>query len=112
METEVKVEELKKSEILMKLSWEKFCEFEEYVYEEKDGQSVADYIRGWEARLEAATAAGCDYSDTLLAHRLLAGARLHQAYNHSFNSFFFYLFDFPILAGEVPVRYFPKNVCR
>jgi hypothetical protein len=79
------------------------------VYEEKDGQSVADYIRGWEARLEAATAAGCDYSDTLLAHRLLAGARLHQAYNHSFNSFFFTCSTFLYLLVRYRYGIFPKN---
>ena len=80
METDVKVAELKKSEVRMRLSWERFCEFEDYVYEDKEGLSLVEYIRGWEGRLAAALAAGCEYSDTLLAHKLLFGARLHQAH--------------------------------
>ncbi len=79
METDVKVAELKKSEVFMKLSWERFCDFEDYAYEDKESQTVGDFIREWEARLAAALAAGCEYSDTVLAHKLLAGARLHQA---------------------------------
>jgi hypothetical protein len=36
-------------------------------------------VREWERRMEDARAVGCEYSDTVLAHKLLAGARLHQA---------------------------------
>jgi hypothetical protein len=39
----------------------------------------ATLVREWERRMEDARAVGCEYSDTVLAHKLLAGARLHQA---------------------------------
>ncbi len=45
MDTEVKVTELKKSEVLMKLSWERYCAFEDYVYEDKERVGVADFVR-------------------------------------------------------------------
>jgi hypothetical protein len=44
MDTEVKVTELKKSEVLMKLSWERYCAFEDYAYEDKR-VGVADFVR-------------------------------------------------------------------
>jgi hypothetical protein len=45
MDTEVKVTELKKSEVLMKLSWERYCAFEDYAYEDKERVGVADFVR-------------------------------------------------------------------
>ncbi len=45
MDTEVKVTELKKSEVLMKFSWERYCAFEDYAYEDKERVGVADFVR-------------------------------------------------------------------
>jgi hypothetical protein len=38
-------------------------EFEEYAYSECSSLSLAEFIVEWELRLDAATAAGCHYSE-------------------------------------------------
>jgi hypothetical protein len=40
---------------------------------------MAEYIAGWELRLEAAVAVGCEYSEAVLAFKLLRQAGLEEA---------------------------------
>jgi hypothetical protein len=42
------------------------AEFEEYAYSECSSLSLAEFIVEWELRLDAATAAGCHYSEVSL----------------------------------------------
>jgi hypothetical protein len=52
-------------------------EFEEYSYSGRS-QSMADFVAEWEMRQEAAAAAGCEYSEAVLAFKLLSGAGLEE----------------------------------
>jgi hypothetical protein len=61
---------------LLLASWEKFRRFEALVLE--PGGSLAAFLTEWEERLAGAMQAGCLYSDTVLAFKLLTGAQLSE----------------------------------
>lgn len=61
----------------MWLAWEKYKEFEEYSFFDHS-QSVVDFVCEWEARLAGAMAAGCHYSDQVLAFKLLEKANMED----------------------------------
>jgi hypothetical protein len=59
-------------------AWEKYNEFEEYTHYDKS-LSLAEFISEWERRCREAVASGVEYSDTVLAFKLLARVHLHDA---------------------------------
>ena len=47
-----------------------WSDFEEYSYSDRS-LSMADFVAEWEMRQEAAKAAGCEYSEAVLAFKVL-----------------------------------------
>jgi hypothetical protein len=58
-------------------AWERYNEFEEYSYYDKS-LSPAQFTREWERRLGLAAAVGCEYTDRVLAFKLLARCHLRD----------------------------------
>jgi hypothetical protein len=63
--------------------WARYTEFESYAFDRQmhhnNPQALADFIAEWQRRLTLVVAAGCRYSDAVLALKLLAAARLNAA---------------------------------
>jgi hypothetical protein len=61
----------------LRLAWEKYREFEEYRHFDHS-LSRLEFVVEWEARLASAVAAGCCYSDQVLAFKLLEKSNLED----------------------------------
>ena len=59
-------------------AWEKYKSFEEYSYDDKS-LSMAEFISEWHTRKTMAKTSGCDYSDSILAFKLLEKANLGES---------------------------------
>ncbi len=64
----------------MRRAWQRYKEFEEFSNCEEQSLSLVEFMAEWEARMKVALAAGLQYSDTVLAYKLLDRANLahHQ----------------------------------
>ena len=56
-------------------AWEKYKLFEDFQYNDKS-MSMAEFIAQWETKQKIAKTAGCEYSDSILAFKLLEKANL------------------------------------
>ena len=64
-------------------AWVRYKQFEEYRISGDAPLPLSEFISEWSARLNSAVAAGCEYSDTVLAFKLLDRANLdEQAVRH------------------------------
>jgi hypothetical protein len=52
-------------------AWNKYKAFEDYKNNEVMPLPLSEFISEWSARLNSAVAAGCEYSDTVLAFKLM-----------------------------------------
>jgi hypothetical protein len=52
-------------------AWAKYKAFEDYKNNEVSPLPLSEFISEWSARLNSAVAAGCEYSDTVLAFKLM-----------------------------------------
>lgn len=59
-------------------AWVKYREFEEYTNSQSSPLPLSEFISEWSARLNSAVVAGCEYSDTVLAFKLLDRVNLDQ----------------------------------
>ena len=57
-------------------AWVRYNQFEEYRISAP--LPLSEFISEWSARLNSAVAAGCEYSDTVLAFKLLDRANLDE----------------------------------
>jgi hypothetical protein len=60
-------------------AWTRYRHFEDYQNCGQPPLPISEFISEWSARLNSALAAGCEYSDTVLAFKLLERANLGQA---------------------------------
>ena len=56
-------------------AWDKFCEFSNFV--KRSEQTMSDFIAEWENCYHKAKKVGCEYSDMILAFKLLKDAKLN-----------------------------------
>ena len=59
-------------------AWLRYRQFEDFRISEGTPLPLSEFIAEWSARLNSAVAAGCEYSDTVLAFKLLERANLAQ----------------------------------
>jgi hypothetical protein len=59
-------------------AWLRYRQFEDFRISERTPLPLSEFIAEWSARLNSAVAAGCEYSDTVLAFKLLERANLAQ----------------------------------
>ncbi len=52
-------------------AWTRFKSFEEYQHDESQELPLVEFVWEWESRLHKAKTAGCEYSSTVLALKLL-----------------------------------------
>jgi hypothetical protein len=78
MKNAKKCANIKRQKWAVSEAWEKYNEFEEYTHYDKS-LSLAEFISEWERRCREAVASGVEYSDTVLAFKLLARVHLHDA---------------------------------
>jgi hypothetical protein len=62
----------------VRLAWVRFNEFETW-HRGHDAPAFAEFMAEWEARRRAAHAAGLQYSDSVLAYKLLHAAKLEPS---------------------------------
>ena len=59
-------------------AWVRYRHFEDFKNSGGTPLPLSEFIAEWSARLNSAVAAGCEYSDTVLAFKLLERANLAQ----------------------------------